>query len=199
MVYCPVSLEEGKWDIIKWWGIRPVLCDPGGGALGAALKRRRKSWETDNKDERPVSPLGRTVFDSLQPRDYSQPGSSAHGISGSPLLPPGDLPRDRTGASYSPLYWQADSGFPGGPRGEEPPATAGDTLEEEMATHSCILAWRIPWIEERDRLRPRGSQSPTSLKPLSSHTGRWEAERYSGQKKKNKMPLTRQSSYKAKT
>ena len=22
------------------------------------------------------------------------------------------------------------------------------TLEKEMATHSCILAWRIPWTEE---------------------------------------------------
>ena len=24
-----------------------------------------------------------------------------------------------------------------------------DPLEEEMATHSSILAWRIPWTEER--------------------------------------------------
>ena len=27
-----------------------------------------------------------------------------------------------------------------------------DTLEKEMATHSNILAWRIPWTEESDRL-----------------------------------------------
>ena len=27
-----------------------------------------------------------------------------------------------------------------------------DPLEKEMATHSSILAWRIPWIEEADRL-----------------------------------------------
>ena len=27
-----------------------------------------------------------------------------------------------------------------------------DPLEEEMATHSSILAWRIPWTEELDRL-----------------------------------------------
>ena len=27
-----------------------------------------------------------------------------------------------------------------------------DTLEKEMATHSSILAWKIPWIEEPDRL-----------------------------------------------
>ena len=28
-----------------------------------------------------------------------------------------------------------------------------DPLEKEMATHSSILAWRIPWTEERDRLQ----------------------------------------------
>ena len=27
-----------------------------------------------------------------------------------------------------------------------------DPLEEGMATHSSILAWRIPWTEEPDRL-----------------------------------------------
>ena len=27
-----------------------------------------------------------------------------------------------------------------------------DSLEEEMATHSSILAWRIPWTEEPDGL-----------------------------------------------
>ena len=26
------------------------------------------------------------------------------------------------------------------------------TLEQEMATHSSILAWKIPWIEEPGRL-----------------------------------------------
>ena len=28
-----------------------------------------------------------------------------------------------------------------------------DTLEEEMATHSSILAWKIPWTEEPGRLQ----------------------------------------------
>ena len=27
-----------------------------------------------------------------------------------------------------------------------------DILEKEMATHSSILAWKIPWMEEPDRL-----------------------------------------------
>ena len=33
-----------------------------------------------------------------------------------------------------------------------------DPLEKEMATHSSILAWRIPWTEEPDRLQSMGSQ-----------------------------------------
>ena len=31
-------------------------------------------------------------------------------------------------------------------------------LEEGMATHSTILAWRIPWTEEPGRLQSKGSQ-----------------------------------------
>ena len=33
-----------------------------------------------------------------------------------------------------------------------------DPLEEVMATHSSILAWRIPWTEESGRLQRMGSQ-----------------------------------------
>ena len=33
-----------------------------------------------------------------------------------------------------------------------------DTLEEEMATHSSILAWRIPWTEDPGGLQSMGSQ-----------------------------------------
>ena len=34
-----------------------------------------------------------------------------------------------------------------------------DPLEKEMATHSIILAWEIPWAEEAGRLMSMGSQS----------------------------------------
>ena len=34
----------------------------------------------------------------------------------------------------------------------------GDILEKEMATHSNILAWRIPWKEESGGLQFMGSQ-----------------------------------------
>jgi len=33
-----------------------------------------------------------------------------------------------------------------------------DTLEEEMATHSSILGWRIPWAEEPGGLQSIGWQ-----------------------------------------
>ena len=36
-----------------------------------------------------------------------------------------------------------------------------DLLEKEMATHSSILAWKIPWTEESGQLQSIGSQSRT--------------------------------------
>ena len=36
-----------------------------------------------------------------------------------------------------------------------------DALEEEMATHSSVLAWEIPWTEEPGGLQSMGSQSQT--------------------------------------
>ena len=33
-----------------------------------------------------------------------------------------------------------------------------EPLEKEMATHSSILAWRIPWTGEPSRLQSKGSQ-----------------------------------------
>ena len=47
--------------------------------------------------------------------------------------------------------------------GKNPVADAGDsdledTLEEEMAAHSSILAWEIPWTEEPGGLQSMGLQ-----------------------------------------
>ena len=39
-----------------------------------------------------------------------------------------------------------------------PPLGGEDTLEEEMATHSSILAWRIPWTEGPSGLKFMGLQ-----------------------------------------
>ena len=41
-------------------------------------------------------------------------------------------------------------------------------LEKEMATHSSVLAWRIPGTGEPGGLQSMGSQSQTQLKRLSS-------------------------------
>ena len=38
-----------------------------------------------------------------------------------------------------------------------------DTLEKEIATHSGILAWKIPQTEEPGELQSMGSQSQTQL------------------------------------
>ena len=57
--------------------------------------------------------------------------------------------------------------LPFGSDGKESACSAGDlgsilgwedTLEKGMATHSSILAWRIPWTEEPGRLQSMGSQ-----------------------------------------
>ena len=42
--------------------------------------------------------------------------------------------------------------IPGSSLGQE------DPLEKEMATHSSILAWRIPWTEQPGGLQSTGSQ-----------------------------------------
>ena len=38
-----------------------------------------------------------------------------------------------------------------------------DPLEKEMVTHSSILAWKIPWMEEPGGLQSMESQSQTRL------------------------------------
>ena len=58
-------------------------------------------------------------------------------------------------------------GFPGGAVVKNPPARSGDpgvisgsgrSPGEQMATHSSVLAWEIPWIEEPGGLESMGSQ-----------------------------------------
>ena len=44
-----------------------------------------------------------------------------------------------------------------------------DTLEKEMATHSSILAWKIPWTKEPGWLQSTGSQEPDTTQQLNHH------------------------------
>ena len=59
------------------------------------------------------------------------------------------------------------SGLPGGSDGKKSACNVGGPalnpgwqhpLEKEMAVHSSILAWRIPWTEEPGMLQSMGSQ-----------------------------------------
>ena len=46
-----------------------------------------------------------------------------------------------------------------------------DPLEKEMAAHSSILTWRIPWTEESDGLQPTGNKELDTTEQLT-HTRR---------------------------
>ena len=77
-------------------------------------------------------------------------------------------------------------GFPGGSSGKNPPAvremqdmwvwslSGEDPLEEGMATHSSIHAWRMPWTEEPSRLQsvglPRVSYDWANICLMYTHT-----------------------------
>jgi len=72
-------------------------------------------------------------------------------------------------------------GFPGGASGKKPAcqcrrckrcrfdAWQEDPLEKGMATHSSILAWRIPWTEESAGLQSMGSQRVGCYEATNTH------------------------------
>ena len=117
------------------------------------------------------------------PVDCRPPGSSVHGILQARILewvacpPPGDLPDP--GIEPSSLVSPALAGgfFTTSAAWEAPhsiyiymhtwrhkrcgfnPWVGNIPLEEGTATHSRILAWRIPWTEEPGSLRSIGSQN----------------------------------------
>ena len=68
--------------------------------------------------------------------------------------------------------------FLGGSVGKESVSKAADpsliprlgrSLEKEMATHSSILAWRIPWTEEPGGLQSKGWQELDPTERLNHH------------------------------
>ena len=69
---------------------------------------------------------------------------------------------------YGPFHpFLLSMGFPGGSEGKVSACNAGDTdlipgledpLEKELASHSSILTWRIPWTEKPGGLQSTGSQ-----------------------------------------
>ena len=102
------------------------------------------------------------------------------GPAGSDAVPP---------SSLSFAYYSRDLGHRGFPRGsmvKNPPAMQEmqvwslgqkDSLEKEMAIHSSILAWEIPWTGNTGRLQSTGSRkSQTRLWDLTTPLGHRDQE-----------------------
>ena len=53
-----------------------------------------------------------------------------------------------------------------------------DSLEEEMATHSSILAWRIPWMKELGGLQSTGGKESDTTERLHFHYGLLDSLRF---------------------
>ena len=107
---------------------------------------------------------------------------SAHGVSHQVLVALLDilqrLKDEQLAQTSTAVKWQSQDlnsnskmGSPGGANGKETPLLMQEThetrvsslgredpLEKEMATHSSILAWKIPWTEEPGGLQSTGSQ-----------------------------------------
>ena len=73
-------------------------------------------------------------------------------------------------------------GFPGGTKGKESPAIQEiqvwalcqeDPLEKEMATHSRVLAWQVPWTEEPGRTISWSPKESDTTEPAHTLTRAW--------------------------
>ena len=98
--------------------------------------------------------------------DCSLLGFSIHGILQARTL-------EWVAISFSSAWrWKVKANFPGGSDSKVSAHNAGDPgsipgsgrfLEKEMATHSSILAWRIPWTEDPGRLQSTGVTKSRTL------------------------------------
>ena len=105
----------------------------------------------------------------LDPMDCSMSGSSVHGIFQARVLEwggtlysdinlkPGDLDIQKPALVCS-LVAQTVKRLPTMQETRVQSLGREDVLEKEMATHSSILAWKIPWMVEPGRLQSMGSQ-----------------------------------------
>ena len=76
-------------------------------------------------------------------------------------------------------------GLPCSSDGKESACNAGDlgledTLEKAMATHSNILAWRIPWTEKPGGLQSMGHKESDMTKQLTHTYGGWDIQERGG-------------------
>ena len=105
--------------------------------------------------EKSESEVAQSCSTLLDPMDCSPPGSSLYGIFQARVLEWGAIAFSDQYATFSKrasLVSQTVKNLPALQKiwllslGQE------DLLEKRMTTHSKILAWRIPWIEEPGRL-----------------------------------------------
>ena len=77
------------------------------------------------------------------------------------------------------IFLKRKEGLPHGSYGKESACNAGDPtlipgredpLDKRMATHSSILAWRIPWRKEPGGLQSMGSQKKSDTTEWLTHT-----------------------------
>ena len=85
------------------------------------------------------SEVAQSCLTLSDPMDWSLPGSSVHGIFQATVLEWGAI-------AFSAMQESSVQSL-----GKE------DPLEEGMATHSSILAWKIPWTEGPSGLQSMGS------------------------------------------
>ena len=52
---------------------------------------------------------------------------------------------------------------------QDPGSSWGDSLEKEMAAHSKILAWKLPWTEESGGLQPMGHKESDTTEHAYTH------------------------------
>ena len=135
----------------------PTLCDtsdcsPPGSSVHGILQSRTLEWV--------AMPSSRV---SSQPRDWTCISCSSCIAGGFFTAEPPEKPK----YTWVNSWW---IGFPGGAMVKNSPDNAGDTemwvqslgledaLEKEMASHSSILAWGIPWTKESCKLQSMGLQ-----------------------------------------
>ena len=130
-----------------------------GGAWWATAERLHFHFSLSCIEEGNDDPLQCSCLEN--PRDGGAPWASIYGVAQSQTRLKGCSSNSRA------LFW-IRWGFLSGSDGKESACNARDLvqslgwedpLEEGMATHSGILAWRIPWTEE-----PGGLQSMQSQK-----------------------------------
>ena len=121
-----------KWSEVKWKSLSCVwLCDPTDYTVHGILQARILEWV--------AFPFSRGFS---QPRDRMQVSCIAGGFF----------------TSWATREVQTVKNLPTVPEPRAQSLGWEDPLEKGMATHSSILAWRIPWTEEPGGLQSMGSQ-----------------------------------------